>query len=74
MFKINLYWFLVFYLSLFTIFFFFSQLRERFQYRNLKINPRFIWHCAICTHTYIDTHSEFFSICPQCGCYNTRDL
>ncbi len=30
---------------------------------------RFIWHCAICYHTYIDSKNEDISRCPKCGSY-----
>lgn len=31
-----------------------------------------IWHCTICSYTYIDSKNEEISTCPRCGSYNQR--
>ncbi len=31
-----------------------------------------IWHCSICSLTYIDSRHEDISRCPRCGTYNQR--
>jgi len=33
---------------------------------------RYIWHCMICDHTYIDSRHEDLSQCPQCKSYVER--
>ncbi|MDD4909975.1 MAG: hypothetical protein PHR44_04760 [Candidatus Omnitrophica bacterium] len=40
--------------------------------KKLFLDPKFIWFCSICTYTYINTKDEQYSLCPRCGCYNTR--
>ncbi|MFC1804223.1 hypothetical protein ACFLZ3_00090 [Candidatus Omnitrophota bacterium] len=42
--------------------------------KDLSLDPRFIWHCAVCTYTYINTKEEKFSTCPRCASYNKRSL
>lgn len=32
----------------------------------------FVWRCAICAKTYVDSKSERMSKCPQCGSYNAK--
>ena len=31
-----------------------------------------IWHCTICTLTYIDSKHDDISACPRCGSYNQK--
>ncbi len=31
-----------------------------------------IWHCEICTHTYVNSKDENFSKCPVCGSINEK--
>jgi len=39
----------------------------------MKIWPKKnIWHCSICSYTYIDEDSDI-SICPRCKSYNQRE-
>lgn len=40
--------------------------------KDLGLDPKFIWHCSICTYTYINTREEVISICPRCGNYNKK--
>ncbi|MCM8780790.1 MAG: hypothetical protein NC908_02565 [Candidatus Omnitrophica bacterium] len=40
--------------------------------RELSLDPHFIWHCSICTYTYINTKQDNISVCPRCGSYNKR--
>ncbi|MBU4472631.1 MAG: hypothetical protein KJ842_00525 [Candidatus Omnitrophica bacterium] len=40
--------------------------------KDLSLDPRFIWFCSICTHTYINTKEDIISICPRCGSYNKK--
>ncbi|MDD5595483.1 MAG: hypothetical protein PHY94_04465 [Candidatus Omnitrophica bacterium] len=42
--------------------------------RDLSLDDRFIWFCAICTYTYINTRDDGFSVCPRCGSYNKKQL
>jgi hypothetical protein len=34
---------------------------------------KYIWHCSICAHTYVDSKHENISPCPRCGSYNQRE-
>ncbi|MCM8791622.1 MAG: hypothetical protein NC826_00480 [Candidatus Omnitrophica bacterium] len=67
MIRIDFYCLIAFYLSIFIIFFFLFELGRKIPRRDLNINPHFIWYCSVCTYTYIDTRSDFYSICPRCG-------
>ncbi|MEW6100670.1 MAG: hypothetical protein AB1481_00030 [Candidatus Omnitrophota bacterium] len=40
--------------------------------RDLSLDPKFIWHCSICTYSYINTKEEEISVCPRCGSYNKK--
>jgi len=40
--------------------------------KDLFLDPRFIWHCFVCTYTYVDTKEEAISVCPRCGSYNKK--
>jgi len=31
-----------------------------------------VWHCSVCTYTYLDKEAEL-SICPRCKSYNKRE-
>jgi uncharacterized paraquat-inducible protein A len=35
-------------------------------------DEKYIWHCSICTLTYIDSRHDELSKCPRCGSYNQR--
>jgi len=35
-------------------------------------DEKFIWHCPICTYTYIDSKNQDISVCPRCKSYNQR--
>ncbi len=40
--------------------------------KDLTLDPKFIWFCAVCTYAYINTKEEVISVCPRCGSYNKR--
>ena len=40
--------------------------------RHLTLEEKFIWHCGVCTYTYINTKEEIISVCPRCGNYNKK--
>jgi len=42
------------------------------RHKELSLDPRFIWHCSVCTYTYINTKEEMISTCPRCGSYNKK--
>lgn len=42
--------------------------------RDLSLDPKFIWHCCVCTYTYVNTREEKISTCPRCGSYNKKQL
>ena len=41
--------------------------------KHLSLDPRFIWHCSVCTYTYVNTKEEVISACPRCGSYNKKN-
>jgi len=55
-------------LSVFVSWIFARKLKDK----DLTIDPKFIWFCSICTHTYINTKEDLISVCPRCGNYNKR--
>ena len=40
--------------------------------KELFLDHKFIWHCSVCTYTYINTKEEKISACPRCGSYNKK--
>lgn len=40
--------------------------------KDLTLDPKFIWHCSVCSYTYINTKEDTISKCPRCGSYNKR--
>ena len=40
--------------------------------KTFSSDEKFIWHCSICSFTYIDSRHEELSRCPRCGSYNQR--
>ena len=40
--------------------------------KKLTLDPKHIWHCPICAHTYVFTKQEVISSCPRCGSYNKK--
>jgi len=40
--------------------------------KDFSVDARFIWFCAICSYTYIDTKENLLSVCPRCGSYNKK--
>ncbi|MCM8795253.1 MAG: hypothetical protein NC928_00965 [Candidatus Omnitrophica bacterium] len=40
--------------------------------KDLSLDPKFIWHCSVCTYTYINTKEDTITICPRCGSYNKK--
>ncbi|MCG8431661.1 MAG: hypothetical protein MJA29_10865 [Candidatus Omnitrophica bacterium] len=51
----------------------FWLLTRRNRDRELTLDPRYIWHCSICTHTYVNTKEDNISSCPRCGSYNKKN-
>ena len=42
------------------------------KYKELSLDPQFIWYCSVCTYTYINTKEDRLSTCPRCGSYNKK--
>lgn len=44
--------------------------------KTFSSDEKYIWHCTICSFTYIDSRHEDISKCPRCNSYNerTKDL
>jgi len=40
--------------------------------KTFSSDEKFIWHCSICSFTYIDSRHEEISTCPRCGSFNER--
>ncbi len=40
--------------------------------KDLGLDPKFIWHCSVCTYTYIKAKEEVIYTCPRCGSYNKK--
>jgi hypothetical protein len=40
--------------------------------KQLPLDARFIWHCSVCTYTYINTKDETITTCPRCGSFNKK--
>ena len=40
--------------------------------KTFSSDEKYIWHCSICSTTYIDSRHEEISKCPKCGSYNQR--
>jgi hypothetical protein len=40
--------------------------------KTFSSEEKYIWHCSICAHTYIDSRHENISQCPRCGSYNQK--
>ncbi|MGB2600227.1 MAG: hypothetical protein WBB86_05910 [Candidatus Omnitrophota bacterium] len=40
--------------------------------KTFSSEEKYIWHCSICVHTYIDSKHENISICPRCKSYNQK--
>ena len=38
-----------------------------------KLDDKYIWHCSICDHTYVDSIHEGISKCPRCSSYVERE-
>lgn len=41
-------------------------------FRRYPEKLRVVRNCPICAHTYVDSHLEDLSRCPQCGSLNRR--
>jgi len=37
--------------------------------KTFSSEEKYIWHCSICGHTYIDSRHDEISKCPRCGSY-----
>jgi len=64
---VSLYIFLV--LNIILIIWLFSKRQKD---KDLSLDKRFIWFCAVCTYTYISTKEDLISVCPRCGSYNKK--
>jgi len=42
------------------------------KHKDLSLDPRFIWHCCVCTYAYVNTKEDIISTCPRCGSYNKK--
>ena len=40
--------------------------------KSFASDEEYIWHCSICSHTYVDSRHDEVSKCPRCGSYNQR--
>lgn len=40
--------------------------------KTFSSEEKYIWHCSICAHTYIDSKHDEISKCPRCGSYIER--
>ena len=36
-------------------------------------DDRSVWHCAICTYTYVDSTHDTISECPRCHSLNRKE-
>ncbi len=41
--------------------------------KTFSSDEKYIWHCAICALTYIDSRHDEISKCPRCFSYNQRN-
>jgi uncharacterized paraquat-inducible protein A len=41
--------------------------------KTFSSDEKHIWHCDICSCTYIDSRHDEISRCPRCGSYNQRN-
>jgi len=42
--------------------------------RSYSSEEQYIWHCSICSNTYIDSKSDDISKCPRCGSYIEKEV
>jgi hypothetical protein len=42
--------------------------------RDLVLDPDYIWHCSVCTYTYINTREAHISTCPRCLSFNKKTV
>jgi len=40
--------------------------------KKMPVDMRYLWHCGICMHTYVDIRGELFSRCPKCDSINQK--
>lgn len=40
--------------------------------KTFSSDEKYLWHCSICTNTYVDSRHDDISKCPRCGSYNQR--
>ena len=40
--------------------------------KHLTLEQKYIWHCSVCTYTYINTKEDLISVCPRCANYNKK--
>jgi len=41
--------------------------------QSFSSDEKYIWHCGICSLTYIDSRHDEISKCPRCGSFTQRD-
>jgi len=47
---------------------------EKGRFKKYSSDDKYIWHCNICTHVYVDSRHEHISTCPKCGTYIKKEL
>lgn len=47
--------------------------RQILKDRDLSLDQKFIWHCSVCTYTYINTKEDIISVCPRCSSFNKKN-
>ena len=60
-------------LWVFSLFIFWIFFGRGPKFKSYTQDKRFIWQCAICLCTYVDSKSDTISKCPECGSYNKRE-
>ncbi|MCK5451420.1 MAG: hypothetical protein KAI70_06610 [Candidatus Omnitrophica bacterium] len=40
--------------------------------KTFSSDEKYVWHCPICTLTYVDSKNDEISNCPRCGSYNQK--
>ncbi len=40
--------------------------------KTFSSDEEYIWHCAICAFTYVDSTRDDISKCPRCASFNQR--
>ncbi|MBN1872398.1 MAG: hypothetical protein JW800_07475 [Candidatus Omnitrophica bacterium] len=64
--------FLYLLVSVIGIFILWIFFEERLKFLHFREEDVYVWQCAICAYTYVDSRSADISRCPRCSSYNTR--